>query len=276
MTPRSIESYMTCVKAFSAYLDGENLATAGKDDVRDFIEHLRMTRGLSMVTVCHYLAAMSSFYEYLCFDGLATSNPVNPVRARYVRRYKDHPQSERRLISIEDMARVIGSEPSPRNRAIIATLAKTGIRRNELVTLDVNDVVLAEMTILLKPTAKRSNRLVFVDPEACQALQDWLDVRQVEGPSLFGAKRTAIYNAVTTAAARVGLHSASSARPEDHFTPHCCRHWFTTHLRRAGMRREFIQELRGDARREAIDIYDHIDREELREAYLKYIPRLWL
>ena len=40
------------------------------------------------------------------------------------------------------------------------------------------------------------------------------------------------------------------------------------------MRKEFIQELRGDKRGEAIDIYDHIDREELRLAYLAYIPQL--
>ena len=40
------------------------------------------------------------------------------------------------------------------------------------------------------------------------------------------------------------------------------------------MRREFIQELRGDSRREAIDIYDHIDLEEMKEAYLACIPQL--
>jgi len=38
--------------------------------------------------------------------------------------------------------------------------------------------------------------------------------------------------------------------------------------------REFIQELRGDIRREAIDIYDHIDKEELRKSYLAHIPQL--
>jgi integrase/recombinase XerD len=37
---------------------------------------------------------------------------------------------------------------------------------------------------------------------------------------------------------------------------------------------EFIQELRGDARREAIDIYYHIDMEELRRSYLAHIPQL--
>jgi len=45
-------------------------------------------------------------------------------------------------------------------------------------------------------------------------------------------------------------------------------------LRRAGMPREFIQELRGDIRREAIDIYDHIDKKELKESYMAHIPQL--
>jgi integrase/recombinase XerD len=40
------------------------------------------------------------------------------------------------------------------------------------------------------------------------------------------------------------------------------------------MPREMIQELRGDARREAIDVYDHISKEELRKSYLKHIPQL--
>jgi integrase/recombinase XerD len=40
------------------------------------------------------------------------------------------------------------------------------------------------------------------------------------------------------------------------------------------MSREFIQVLRGDTRRDAIDIYDHIDETELRESYLAHIPTL--
>ena len=40
------------------------------------------------------------------------------------------------------------------------------------------------------------------------------------------------------------------------------------------MPREFIKELRGDRRKEAMDIYDHIDEEELKEAYLACISKL--
>jgi integrase/recombinase XerD len=83
-----------------------------------------------------------------------------------------------------------------------------------------------------------------------------------------------LYNLVLKHAERVGLHDPDSEELEDHFTPHCFRHWFTTHLRRGGMSKDFIKELRGDSRREAVDIYDHIDHGELRKAYLAAIPRL--
>jgi hypothetical protein len=45
-------------------------------------------------------------------------------------------------------------------------------------------------------------------------------------------------------------------------------------LLRAGMSRDFVKELRGDTSGEAIDIYNHIDKKELRESYLVHIPQL--
>jgi len=67
-------------------------------------------------------------------------------------------------------------------------------------------------------------------------------------------------------ASRAGLHNPESDRLEDHFSPHSCRHCHCTHLFRAGMRREYIKELRGDSRKEAFDLYNHIDLKELKEA----------
>jgi integrase/recombinase XerD len=190
----------------------------------------------------------------------------------------------RKLISVEEMARLINSVLDIRDKAIITLLAKTGIRRKELIKLDVEDVDLVEGSIRLKPTPKRTNRTVFFDDEAALILHRWLRMRASRNPKNISAlfvnneggrlNRNGVYTAVTKAAERLGLHNPNSDRSEDHFSPHCCRHWFTTHLRRAGMSREFIQELRGDVRKEAIDIYDHIDKKELRESYLAHIPQL--
>jgi integrase/recombinase XerD len=183
------------------------------------------------------------------------------------------------------MAKLINSTMDVRDRAIITLLAKTGIRRNELIKLDVDDIDWIEQNIRLKPTPKRTNRTVFFDDEAAMILHRWIRSSQ-EARGKFKTKalfisnmggrlnRNGVYLAVTRPAEKIGLHNPSSDRMEDHFSPHCCRHWFTTHLRRAGMPREFIQELRGDVRKEAIDIYDHIDKKELRESYLAHIPQL--
>ena len=72
----------------------------------------------------------------------------------------------------------------------------------------------------------------------------------------------------------LGLHNPGADRLEDRFTPRCCSNWFVTHLLRAGMSRDFVKELRGDTRGEAIDIYNHIDKKDLRESYLAHIPQL--
>lgn len=286
MSPRSLPGYRSALKMYCQYLDRDriNILEANREVLKGFLGFARQ-RQVSQRTIELVFSVLSSFYSYLAFEGRVEINPVPEIRKRYLRRYKENGQShERKLISIEDMAKLINSTLDIRDKTVITLLAKTGIRRNELITLDVEDVDLIEMKIRLKPTAKRTNRTVFLDDEAAFLLRRWLRVREgmVKNscPALFlstwGGRlsRNGVYQTVTEAAKRIGLHDPTSTRMEDHFSPHCCRHWFTTHLRRAGMRREFIQELRGDSRKEAIDIYDHIDSKELKEAYLACIPRL--
>lgn len=85
--------------------------------------------------------------------------------------------------------------------------------------------------------------------------------------------RNVVYNMVTGYAKLAGLHDPCGALNKK-YGPHCFRHFYTTMLRRAGMAREYIKELRGDRRKESIDIYDHIDPEDLRKSYLRFIPSL--
>jgi integrase/recombinase XerD len=250
-----------------------------------FLEYLRKDREVGLNTIGNYFTSMVMFYEFLEFEGYVDKNPVYSVRKRYIRRYKDNDEGQmRKLISIEEMTKLINSTLDVRDKAIITLLAKTGIRRKELITLDVDDIDWVDQSIRLKPSPKRTNRTVFFDDETAIILHRWIkarETRNVKGSkALFinnlGGRlnRNGVYLAVSKPAEMIGLHNPNSDRMEDHFSPHCCRHWFTTHLRRAGMPREFIQELRGDVRKEAIDIYDHIDKKELRESYLAKIPQL--
>jgi integrase/recombinase XerD len=288
MTPGSMASYKSDLKIFLRFLKerSKNFSQADKELLKEFISYLKYERKLSLKTIEHSFTTLSSFYEYLTYEEIIDKNPILGFRKRYLRRYKNYrngSQFERRLLSIEELSRLANSILDPRDKAIVVLLAKTGIRKGELLRIDVHGINWDNLSIKLKPTPKRSNTLVFFDPECERVLKRWLKIRGKLNPkcdALFISRKgkridkNAVYNLVTRNAEKVGLYNPKSPRDQDRFCVHCLRHWFSTWLLRSGMPREYVKELRGDTRNEAIDIYHHIDREELRKSYLAYIPQL--
>jgi integrase/recombinase XerD len=292
LTDETIRRYRSSIKQYLRYLLQRRVLIVNVDKhvLHDYIRQ-RRSEGVDQKTLENDLSGIAGLYEYMVFEDHMERNPVPGVRKRYLRRYKEESngdvESPRKLLTIEQMSLLINSVIDTRDKAIMTLMAKTGVRRGELIAMDVDDINWVEQSITIKRNQfkKRSGRTVFFDDEAGRLLKRWLNQREKLNSStraLFigeqggRLKRNGVYSMVVKYAQRVGLHKGDSARPEDHFSPHCFRHWFTTHLRRAGMDREFIKALRGDRRREAIDIYDRIDREELRRAYLAFIPQLGL
>lgn len=287
MTEETIRSYRSNLLIYHSYLRRTNtgLLAVGRDELRYFLSYLQEERKVSQKRVRNYFTSMSSLYEYLAFEGYVATNPVLPVRKRYLRSYKKERRAGENIknISVEEMGTLINAVTDVRDRAIVTLFAKTGIRRGELMAIDLEDIDWTEWSIELKAKAKRSNRTVFFDDECARVLRQWLRAREnieTKGSALFPGEnsaridRNSVYRAVTRWSTLLGFHDKKSKKRRDHFSPHNCRHWFTTTLRRAGMPREFIQELRGDKRGDAIDIYDHIDRDELRRSYMACMPRL--
>jgi integrase/recombinase XerD len=290
LTDETIRRYRSIVNEFLKFIAQMNVqpGEVGKHVLQDYIR-LRRLKGIDQKTLENEVSGVSSFYGFLAFEDHVGKNPVPEVRKRYLTPYKKETEgdieSPRKLISVEQMSMLINSVVDARDKAIMTLLAKTGLRRGELISLNVTDIdwVGQSVTLQRKQFKKRSGRTVFFDDETSRVLQRWLRQRESIQPNtqaLFvGEKgerlnRNGIYSMVTRHAENVGLHDSKSPKVEDHFSPHCFRHWFTTHLRRAGMDREFIKVLRGDRRKEAIDIYDRIDRQELRRAYLAFVPQL--
>lgn len=292
LTDETIGRYKSALRIFFAFLlqKNQSVDTVDKHLLKDLIDY-RREQGIDQKTLENNFTALSTFYEFLCFEGYAKSNPVLPVRKRYLKTYKEQEfdsfdESKRKLATVEQMTMLVNSILSVRDQAVVLLLAKTGLRRSELVSVDIDsDINWQEQNITLKRNKfrKRSGRIVFFDGETATVLKRWIVLREKLKPKTkalfvneYGQRlgRNGVYNLVTKYAAAVGLHDPKSDRIEDHFSSHNCRHWFTTWLCRSGMPREFIKALRGDRRKDAIDIYDHIDREELRKAYLAYIPQL--
>jgi integrase/recombinase XerD len=287
MSEKTIEGYKSCILTFLGFISKKGIRLGDVDNyvLKDFLGYLKFERKIKHKTIKDYFSALSSFFDYLVFEGKANANIILPFRKRYLRQYKeDYDDPERKLLTVEEMSRLVNSIIDPRDKAMVVLLAKTGVRRGELLKMDVDDINWEDYSITLKPTPKRSNRTVFFDEECAILLRRWLRIREKLNPktkalfisynNLKRLSRNGVWTAVVKYAKRLGFHNSKSPRLEDHFGPHCFRHWFTTWLLRNGMPREYVKELRGDKRGEAIDIYYHIDRQELRRAYLAYIPKL--
>lgn len=289
-TTRTSENYASSLRKFFEFLGDTRPEDAGHNELRGFLDRLlNGENALSPKSISKYFSALNSFYSYLVYTGKVDATPIPPFRKRYLdtiqREASKNVTALRQLITVEQMRELVHSIWDARDRAILVLLAKTGIRRNELIGIDIEDVDWEEMSIQLKPAPKRTNRLVFFDGETQRLLGDWMDTRRSLGASDAGPlftnrhggriDRNAVYRAVTRHAVRMGIHDPNGTLKKK-FSPHACRHWFTTHLQRSGMPREYIAWLRGDAPAATVDLYTHIDRDEVRKAYLANVPQLGL
>ena len=287
LTPETIYRYRTPIREFVSILEekNKNFESVDRETLKEFLQRQKK-RGVSQKTLMNYFSALSSFYEYLLFEGIVTHNPIVLFRKRYLHTYKtDRRPDKRKLLTVEEMARLIDSMMDPRARAIAMVLAKTGVRKGELIAMDIDDINWDDYSITLKKKAKRSNRTVFFDEECAWALKRWLRLREQLGidegcRALFvnynSRKRidkNRVYESIVKPATALGLNNPNSDKLSDKVSPHVFRHWFTTWLLRNGMPRDYVKELRGDSRGDAIDIYNHIDMEDVRKEYIACIPK---
>lgn len=279
MTWHSIQTYRSQVNFF---LLKYNPLKSGFDDMRSFLIELR-GKGLKGSTLRGYFVAISAFYDYLVLEGAIKSNPVPQFRKRYLRiKEPRNGENTRQLISIQDMQLLVSAAAGVQEKAIILTMAKTGIRRGELLDLTVNDIDIKNGIIRIPAKAKRSNQLAFMDDEFRDILEQYLSWREMHAKSdwLWITKSGGRIHKdhpgriLACLAENLGIHEKEGPICR-RLTPHCCRHWFTTWLYRAGMDPEHIKFLRGDSlSSESWQIYNHIDIEEVRAEYLRRIPKL--
>jgi len=140
-SPETIRSHGSNLRTLAKFLAGIGLTFRDVDRnvLRRILVYLREVRRVGFKTQKSYFSALSSFYKYLNFEGIHPINPVPSFMEHYLSRYKNSYRSgERRLLSVEEMAMLINSILDPRDKAIVTVLAKTGVRRGELVEMDVD------------------------------------------------------------------------------------------------------------------------------------------
>ena len=285
LVPETLRSYRGQIQAFVKHVDAANFLKIGDTELQTYLATLRRAKRAAS-TVNGHFCALASFYGYLEHRGIVTKDPVPNFRRFYLKNTRSkakRQRARRQSIDPERAAAFLVSIGDIQTRAMVATLLKTGIRREELSGINMEDIDWHNLEIEISLHPKRSQGTVCFDDELARLLRRWLSIRRLyadpeSGPLFVNSHgrrmgRNGIYARFVAAAQANGLHDPNGPTHR-RFTPHCARHCFTRWLRKTGMPDHVIAHLRGDAESSMVDVYDQLDPEDVRTTYRAYMPRL--
>jgi integrase/recombinase XerD len=228
----------------------------GPNQLRQYQAYLFRERGLAPNTMIQRTAALRFFY-------VATlRRPWSIAETPYPRKAFRLPK----VLSAEQVARLLDAAPTLFYRILLMTLYATGLRRAELAQLKVSDIDKERMVIHVKGGKGRKDRDVMLSPKLLQELESYLrGLRRPPELWLFPGNRwhtgkrpitsKVIWAACREAATRAGLG--------DEIHPHTLRHCFATHLLESGADLRTIQLLLGHRDLEETTLYLHLSNPRL-------------
>jgi integrase/recombinase XerD len=171
-----------------------------------------------------------------------------------------------KVLSAEQVVKLIGAAPTLFYRILLMTLYATGLRRAELAHLKVSDVDKERMVIHAKGGKGGKDRDVMLSPKLLGELEGYLrGLRRPPELWLFPGDRwhtgktpitsKVIWSACREAATRAGLG--------DEIHPHTLRHCFATHLLESGADLRTIQLLLGHRDLKETTLYLHLSNPRL-------------
>ncbi len=276
-SPRTTRNYGEALRAFresrgEAFPGWRN---CGVDDFRDYLFAL-MKQDLKRSTIRLRFSAMRSFYKFLVHRRGLESSPVALVEL---------PKPARSLPVVLNLSQIEELLALPlklplqkqtaawipvRDAAILELFYSCGLRISELTGLEVTHVDFVSET--LRVTGKGSKqRIVPIGGPALSALQRYRQLAAVtSGPLFLSKRRTRItQQAIDLLLKKYLKHSSIPFT----ISPHKLRHTFATHLLDAGADLRSVQELLGHSSLSTTQIYTHVTKERLRQAYDQAHPR---
>lgn len=195
--------------------------------------------GLRPTTRARRLAALSSFYGYLCDLGAIPANPAAGVR---------RPKTGEGYVTLtpgldrEEVSRLVAAATSPRDRALVLLLTAEGLRVSEALALDLgtSERVRGHVTVVVRGKGGREDR-VPLPPMIAAAITDLAEAEgRTEGPVFLGedGARLSRYG-VSRALARLGRRAGISRT----LTPHMLRVTAVTMALDAGASLRDVQDL---------------------------------
>lgn len=244
-------------------------------DIFDFLSYLAKDRavnpdsavpeyGISPTARARKLSAIKSFYKYLT---IRTKQLEENIVADF--EYPKLRKSLPRYLTMEQSAALLKAVSGPnekRDYAIIMIFLNCGIRRSELVGLNLTDVYEDRLRVVGKGSKER---FVYFGTPCKKAIDSYLVERNKkvlsDNRALFGSRDN---NRISVSAVHrlIKKYLLIAGLDADHFSAHKLRHTAATMMLSGGVDVKTVQEVLGHENLNTTQIYTHIESTELKIA----------
>jgi integrase/recombinase XerC/integrase/recombinase XerD len=234
--------------------------------------------GQAPSTIARKLAALRALLRVQIALGVRRENPAellsSPKRPRRLPKVLKHEEVETLL------DRIPATTPLElRDRAVFELAYASGLRAEELVTLDLESVDFDSETLRVEGKGGKT-RIVPVGEPALKALERYLGAGRpaldVHGERALLLSKSGHRLSTSDVRRRLRLwarRSAVGAPALSDAHPHALRHSFATHLLEGGADLRSIQQLLGHATISTTQVYTRVESRRLRSAYARAHPR---
>ena len=278
LSEHTLEAYHRDVSNFLTYCDEQNLVVDNLEisDLRQYMSFCIEQNQWSNQTIQRNLSAIRNFMQWLQQEGVHH----NPKFKDFA--IKREPRPLPGMLSPENLQQLL-EQAAPtslneqwlwcRDKAMLELLYSSGLRLNELVSLQLNAIDWSQQLVRVTGKGKKT-RIIPFGRNAQVALKQWLIARQQKNPThdyVFIARSGQVISA-RQVQKRIKLQALRAGLSADLY-PHLIRHCFASHLLSASGDLRAVQEMLGHQNLNTTQIYTHLDFAHLAQVYDQAHPR---
>ena len=277
-SPKTIIAYQNDLNSFKEFLFDEfqqsSLNKVNYSQIRSWIV-LLVNSGISNKTINRKISSLNSFYKFLKKAGVNKLNPLDEHKSLKTKSTIQIPFSKSEVTNVLNSDNFTKDFDGVRDNLILEILYCTGIRRQELINLKINNIDFSNFRI--KVLGKRNKeRFIPILESTIQLLNNYLEERSklkkiIDIDFLFITRRgKKIYENFVNRVTKKYFSKYSSKLKK---SPHILRHSFATHLLDNGADLNSVKDLLGHISLAATQIYTNRSIEEIKKVFKKTHPR---
>ena len=246
-SPRTVKTYVAMLVTTSKYfhLSPDKITI---DRLKSYLHYCTKERGLSVSTVNQTINAFRILFQ----DVLGKD--WEKIKIKRPRKNRHLPV----ILSKEEVSKMIELTVNLKHKAIIALLYSSGVRREELLNLQLSDIDSKRMLIRIRNGKGNKTRETLLAQNALEMLRTYFRLYHPK-IYLFESYRPGIsYSA--SSVKKIVDRAAQRAGVTKSVCIHSLRHAFATHLLEQGANLKVIQRLLGHTSMRSTMIYLHLAR----------------